>query len=192
VNFRGYEDKSYTAKIQAQYTDLIIMNKCELVSEDDYELVFDRVNDLNTDTPKVKFDQSVGLSADLVFGLETALFSGDTGDATHHYNEVDLIEIVVDNTPTPVTRTVFEELLNSLDKEDVFRVKGFVRLAEGLCILNWAFGRFTLEGVDERMGVGLRMTVMGVLDEGIGAVFAGRLGVERSCIQLIKRKNTRA
>ncbi len=31
VNFRGYEDTSYTAKLQAQYTDVILMNKCELV-----------------------------------------------------------------------------------------------------------------------------------------------------------------
>lgn len=31
VNFRGYEDTSYTAKLQAQYTDVILLNKHELV-----------------------------------------------------------------------------------------------------------------------------------------------------------------
>lgn len=31
VNFAGYEDTSYTAKLQAQYTDLIILNKVDLV-----------------------------------------------------------------------------------------------------------------------------------------------------------------
>lgn len=31
VNFKGYEDTSYTAKLQAKYTDLILMNKVELV-----------------------------------------------------------------------------------------------------------------------------------------------------------------
>lgn len=32
INFTGYEDTSYTAKIQAQYTDVILLNKHELVS----------------------------------------------------------------------------------------------------------------------------------------------------------------
>jgi G3E family GTPase len=31
VNFLGYEDTSYTAKIQAQFTDVILLNKIELV-----------------------------------------------------------------------------------------------------------------------------------------------------------------
>ena len=31
INFRGYEDTSYTAKMQAQYTDVILLNKHELV-----------------------------------------------------------------------------------------------------------------------------------------------------------------
>lgn len=30
-NFSGYEDTSFTAKLQAQYTDVILMNKWELV-----------------------------------------------------------------------------------------------------------------------------------------------------------------
>ena len=32
ANFRGYEDTSYTARMQAQYTDLILLNKHELVT----------------------------------------------------------------------------------------------------------------------------------------------------------------
>lgn len=32
VNFTGYEDTSYTAKMQAQYTDVILLNKHELVN----------------------------------------------------------------------------------------------------------------------------------------------------------------
>jgi len=30
VNFRGYEDTSYTAKMQAKYSDVILLNKHEL------------------------------------------------------------------------------------------------------------------------------------------------------------------
>ena len=31
VNFRGYEDTSYTARMQAKYSDVIVLNKHELV-----------------------------------------------------------------------------------------------------------------------------------------------------------------
>ena len=31
VNFTGYEDTSYTARMQAKYTDVILLNKHELV-----------------------------------------------------------------------------------------------------------------------------------------------------------------
>jgi len=34
VNFRGYEDTSYTAKMQAKYSDVILLNKHELVRPD--------------------------------------------------------------------------------------------------------------------------------------------------------------
>jgi G3E family GTPase len=219
VNFVGYEDRSYTAKLQAQYTDLIVMNKSELVSEDQYDLVLDRVNDLNTETPKIKFNKDDGFSPDLVFGLDTKLFM-DGGspeqNVNHHFNEVDLIQIVVDVSkekececnvaghlhPLPIpwtliTKEAFEILLNSLDKEDVFRVKGFIRLSlddyggqDDLWILNWAFGRFTLDRVEvDRKGLDIRMTVMGHLSNGIVAVFSEKLGVERACIEFINRGN---
>ena len=41
INFSGYEDKSYTAKIQAEYTDLILINKHEEVKEEELDHVLD-------------------------------------------------------------------------------------------------------------------------------------------------------
>ncbi|KAG5459775.1 MAG: hypothetical protein BJ554DRAFT_8268 [Olpidium bornovanus] len=68
-NFAGYEDTSYTARMQAQYTDVILLNKHEHLDE-----VLDRVNDLNTDTVKVRCEEKAGVHPDLVFGLDTKLF----------------------------------------------------------------------------------------------------------------------
>ena len=36
VNFIGYEDTSYTAKMQARYTDVILLNKHELVKASEF------------------------------------------------------------------------------------------------------------------------------------------------------------
>ncbi|KAJ3146752.1 hypothetical protein HDU89_006007 [Geranomyces variabilis] len=74
VNFRGYEDTSYTARLQAQYSDLILLNKHELVNERQLDDVIDRVNDLNTDTVKVHVDADKGIAPDLVFGIDSKLF----------------------------------------------------------------------------------------------------------------------
>ena len=43
VNFRGYQDTSYTAKMQAQYTDVLLLNKHDLVNERDLDHVLDHV-----------------------------------------------------------------------------------------------------------------------------------------------------
>jgi len=45
------------------------------VSERELDLVLDRVYDLNPDTPVIKMNGRNGVDPELVFGLDTALFS---------------------------------------------------------------------------------------------------------------------
>ncbi|KAJ3343268.1 hypothetical protein HDU93_009254 [Gonapodya sp. JEL0774] len=252
VNFMGYEDTSYTAKMQAKYSDVIVLNKWELVSPRAFDLVLDRVNDLNDLTPKIRSDRDMkGVDPDVVFGLDTRLFEeggeevvgGAGGDGGMHWDgEVDVVrvgrewvgarggsevdglggegnvgmhvvevcehdhnhnhdhsescvsgadteagagvgmvdtsvgdlqELSEDNAHGGLDPIAVTDFLSTLDKEEVFRVKGFVALRgpvdkEGLekrapqgsflstaplssggngavdmYILNWAFGRWT-------------------------------------------------
>ncbi|KAG0227985.1 hypothetical protein BGW42_002487 [Actinomortierella wolfii] len=211
VNFQGYEDVSYTAKLQAQYTDLILLNKHELVSERDMDRVMDRVNDLNTDTPKVLCYKDGGVSPDLMFGIDTKLFQleqrqhtglfsdktekehAEHGGHDHHENEVDLIQVLIEgedvSTHALSSKSKFEAFLKTLDKESVYRLKGLVRLTdvevdsqspegdsngdqprEGtLCIVNHAFGRWTITPIQrdlsdelDKKHVQVKITVMGL------------------------------
>ncbi|KAI8887335.1 cobW-domain-containing protein [Backusella circina FSU 941] len=178
-NFRGYEDTSYTAKLQAQYTDVILLNKHDSLNERQMDDVIDHVNVLNTDTPKVNIDKH-GVSPDLVFGLDTQLFkvAYNKGgkledmpfDPHHQENEVDLIQII--QSTSGVTGNLkldaFEAILKTMPKEDIYRIKGFIRLDEGkLFIVNHAFGRWTLTPVenedtlDNTKDVQVKVTVMG-------------------------------
>ncbi|KAJ3040678.1 hypothetical protein HDV00_010571 [Rhizophlyctis rosea] len=216
VNFTGYEDTSYTAKMQAKYTDVILLNKHELVTERQLDLVLDHVYHLNEDTPKLKCEGEHGVSPDLVFGLDTKLFSlaptasttksstdkewDGRMDLNHHYQEVDLITVADppiesehgcgegaqcghvlghghehqhshdndDHNPSPLTKESLETFLNTLSKDDIYRVKGLVRLQisaskDELHVLNWAFGRFTLTPIDStnREDIKVRVTLMG-------------------------------
>ncbi|KAJ3200196.1 hypothetical protein HDU82_009114 [Entophlyctis luteolus] len=115
VNFTGYEDTSYTAKMQAKYTDLILLNKHELstlsnmktkISERQFDILLDHVYELNEDTPKLKCNGTRGVSLDLLFGIDTKLFQLESAisekneqDLHHQENEVDLVRIMF---PPPV------------------------------------------------------------------------------------------
>ncbi|KAJ1904807.1 hypothetical protein LPJ81_002277, partial [Coemansia sp. IMI 209127] len=190
LNFCGYEDTSYTARMQAQYTDLILLNKWEQVSERQLDIVVDHVNELNTDTPKIRVDKDASIDPDVAFGIDTTLFKlsdnafvgnertaatteSVSGKLDHHSQEVDLIEIRRSWSGHDQTCLFspdeFTSFLKSLPADDVYRVKGIVRLAslvddeadstsavsttkghshspvsEGtLHIVNHAFGRYT-------------------------------------------------
>ncbi|KAG0311571.1 hypothetical protein BGZ99_010074 [Dissophora globulifera] len=184
-NFDGYADNSYTAQLQAKYTDLVLLTKHEGVSERDLDRVIDRVNDLNTDAPKVYVHVDKPVSPELIFGLDTKLFelqgamapNNQTfqeeldrhGKKSHHKNELDTMEVKCfsdrNNTLTgQLTLEKFETFLATLDKDEVYRLKGFVRLSgiaqEGsdqttssICVINHAFGKWTITPVPEKLNV---------------------------------------
>ena len=189
-----------------KFGDITVFLNKRQVTERQYDTVLDHVYHLNEDTPKLKCEGTSGVSPDLVFGLDTKLFSlspssDDTKDEwdgrmdrDHHYQEVDVITVA---DPTVegcegdkcghvlgheghehagdegargfLLREGLDKFLESLSKDDIYRVKGLVWLQEvgssdgSLYVLNWAFGRYTLTSVDSegRKDVRVRVTVMG-------------------------------
>ncbi|KAF8893296.1 CobW/HypB/UreG, nucleotide-binding domain-containing protein [Mucidula mucida] len=185
-NFTGYEDSSPTAMMQSSYTDIILINKWEHVSERQLDTVLDHLHTLNDTTPKVKCEPGGGVDPQLIFGLETKLFMDRVGyeDSTHH-DEVETVTLLRgtgqactnchheheekldahdDRCDDMISRDVLEAALNSLSKESIWRVKGFVRIRPDgdVLILNWAFGRYQLTtSKDGDAASGVRLTVMG-------------------------------
>ena len=145
LNFEAYKDTSYTAKIQTEYTDLILMNKHELVDQARYEKVLDWVNELNSTTPKLKTNKGL-IDFKYIFGLDRSLKLMPTvpSKAGHQHLDADLFEI---QTNKVFEINVIEELLKNLPKWDFFRIKGYLRSKDGGCglIINYVFGRYTIE-----------------------------------------------
>ncbi|KAI0329249.1 cobW-domain-containing protein [Cubamyces sp. BRFM 1775] len=209
-NFAGYEDTSPTAKMQASYTDVILINKWEHISERQLDILIDHLNTLNDTTPKVKCQGRAGVDPALVFGLDSTLFQLEDRDASaesavvdvQHHDEVETVTLLRGYSPSyvkaaathegcghadhshcnhahahaqaqdasaptddsPIVEEDLTTALSSLSKETVWRVKGFVRLARGLHILNWAFGRYELTAFDDPAGEhkgSVKLTVMG-------------------------------
>lgn len=144
VNFTGYVNKSYALRMQAKYTDLILINKHEGLDERTLEENLDDLYDINLDTPKIKTRRG-HIDPDIIFGLDSTLFlSAD--DATraeqlphdHHLTEVELVEFAPTQTYDVAD---LRARLRQFPKAAFYRIKGIVRVIGGtMAIINYAFG----------------------------------------------------
>ncbi|KAJ4987187.1 GTP-binding protein YjiA [Stagonosporopsis vannaccii] len=178
-NWKGYEDTSYTAKIQARYTDLIVLNKWELVDERRLEDVEDRILDLDVDPPIPRQKSSKGwVDKNIIFGLDAKLAkaveqpseNGHAHEHNHnHSSEVEVLSITLasDDSNGSVDTDKLAKLLETPTKDEVYRIKGVLYAStppessdkdiatfttangRGRYILNWAFGRWTFTHVPE-------------------------------------------
>ena len=141
-DWKGYEDTSYTAKMQARYTDLIVFNKWELVPERRYEDCLDRVGDLELQVATVKsergrVDQSVLLGLDSAFAKELdPLFNkhhdhdGHHDHSKDHQSEVEVLSITLlsDNIVNHgVNLESLETFLFSAPKDEIYRIKAILK-----------------------------------------------------------------
>ncbi|KAH7077322.1 CobW domain-containing protein [Paraphoma chrysanthemicola] len=176
-NWAGYEDTSFTAKMQARYTDLIVLNKHELVSERRLEDVEDKILALEVEPQIPRAKSSKGwVDKDIVFGLDARL-AGDVEvhkekhehEHDHaHASEIEVLSVTLssrDGTGS-VNIDALASLLAEPTKDEVYRIKGIlyadkapessdkeqdahrdVPQGRARYILNWAFGRWTFTPV---------------------------------------------
>ncbi|KAF3021065.1 hypothetical protein G7054_g14311 [Neopestalotiopsis clavispora] len=140
-NWKGYEDTSYTARIQARYTDLIVFNKWEVCDERRFDECLDRVGDLEVDIAWVKSDKG-RVPADVIFGVDGGLAQaleddgglvksghdhahGDDGDHKHdHQTEVEVLSVTLQGPKgAAVDATKLMALLKAAPKDEVYRIK---------------------------------------------------------------------
>jgi len=144
LNFEGYKDTSYTAKLQAETCDYILINKSELADEKKLDRVMDFVYELNPTTPKIKTDKGF-INPDIVFGIDTKLFSNLNKkiliDKDHYHKEVQIIEV---KTKKSFSDDFIKEFLKSLPAWDFYRIKGIINQKGKTILINYVFGRFEL------------------------------------------------
>lgn len=185
-NWAGYEDTSVTAKLQARYTDLVVFNKWEGVSERRFDECLDRLGDLEVQTPWVK-SQMGRVDKEVFLGLDgglSARFEGEGGGEAHahdhsHSSEVDVLGVTLTGRGTADVEKL-RELLAAALREEVYRIKGYVwanqvpkgsdgqatvtdgEPGDGKYILNWAFGRWNFTPVPGVQGEepAIRLTII--------------------------------
>jgi len=137
-NWKGYDDTSYTAKKQAEYTDLIVLNKWELVSERKLDECIDRILDIELDVPTAREKSDKGwVDKDLIFGLDAKLASlnPELQNGSHdrkdehshdHQSEVEVLSVTLSQPAggmSGVDLAKLEGLLSKAPKDEVYRIK---------------------------------------------------------------------
>ncbi|KAI1432645.1 CobW/HypB/UreG, nucleotide-binding domain-containing protein [Xylaria sp. CBS 124048] len=144
-NWAGYEDTSYTARLQARYTDLIIFNKWESCDERRFDEVRDRVGDLEVDVAWVKSDKG-RVPVGVIFGIDGGLARtltddhlepaekedhahdhGDKGHNDHQHDHQSEVEVLSVTLRGPAGAGVYGpklmSLLKAAPKDEVYRIK---------------------------------------------------------------------
>ncbi|AEO56846.1 hypothetical protein MYCTH_2302238 [Thermothelomyces thermophilus ATCC 42464] len=148
-NWKGYEDTSYTARLQARYTDLVVFNKWEGCGERRFDEVLDRLGDLEVDVAWVKSDKG-WVDAGVVFGIDGGLARGladdevkdrnhtadadgtghdkhDDHEKEHHQSEVEVLSIELkgggEEQGAAVDAEKLMNFLKSSPKDEVYRIK---------------------------------------------------------------------
>ncbi|RYO79682.1 hypothetical protein DL766_006708 [Monosporascus sp. MC13-8B] len=152
-NWRGYDDTSYTARIQARYTDLVVLNKWELCDERRLDECIDRLGDLEVDVAWVKSDRG-RVPVDVIFGIDGGLArsltqeeedpakSGagteghDHGHSHDHQSEVEVLSVTLrggggdgGREAAAVDAAKLMALLNAAPKDEVYRIKAVLTAA---------------------------------------------------------------
>ena len=145
MNWKGYEDTSYTARLQARYTDLIVLNKWEEAGEEKLDTVLDRLGDLEVDVGKVK-SRKGWVAKDVLLGLDSRMakmtapaqaIDGRDSQESHsqihaglsHDTEVEFLTVTLkcQERDAVLDMKSFSKLLTSALKDEVYRIKGIIR-----------------------------------------------------------------
>jgi G3E family GTPase len=138
VNFEGYKDLSLTARRQAQFTDLIVFNKVEMVSIDRKKSVVGFIRELNDSSPIVEAPQGV-LNPHLAFGITSAEKTWSQMSDDTHTHESHLTDESIGTVHFTHSGLMDKEKLSVLLAElptNIIRIKGFIQTHDGVYLVN--------------------------------------------------------
>ncbi|HEX2245075.1 MAG TPA: GTP-binding protein [Gammaproteobacteria bacterium] len=158
-----FPDLGRTTRMQVAAADLLLLNKVDLVAEEELEPLQAKLRELNPQAPIVPTRHGRVDSA-LLFGLTHSR----KVEPVHSIHQPEY-ESFVYRPARPLKRDCFEQFALGLDP-DVYRAKGFVHFPDGTYLFNYVNGRWDLEPLTEQES---------------GLVFIGR-GIKAKEVQILK------
>lgn len=139
ANFQAIDQLRDIYQIQTKMTDLIVLNKLELIDDQRKQSIIDIIRNLNDYSPIIEAHQGQ-VDPRLIFGIQLQDITQFQSDH-HHDNEHFHPDEYVFVSDTIFDKAVLVEKLKQLPPE-IIRVKGLVQFADQTQILNGAYRRF--------------------------------------------------
>jgi G3E family GTPase len=134
-----YPSLGHTGRVQIEVADIILINKTDLVKEDDMDKVQDAVEAVN---PAATIFRTTKCAIDVDLILDVNMEKKRPRTKKHvHENELGSFVYKSDRM---LDRTMLEGVLAELPT-DIFRAKGFFATEEDEFMLNFVFGRLDFE-----------------------------------------------
>jgi G3E family GTPase len=134
-----YPQIGQTERIQIAAADIILLNKVDLVSEEQLKEIATKLQQIN-EVAQMFPAKRCRIDPDLLFGIGR---TEQTIKPPHHVHQPEFTSFVYTTSAT-LTRGCFEEFADSLGA-DVARAKGFVHFPEAAYLFNFVAGRWDLE-----------------------------------------------
>ncbi|KJH70408.1 CobW family GTP-binding protein [Aliterella atlantica] len=129
----------HTERIQIAAVDIILLNKVDLVTEQQLYAIATKLGQIN-EVAQIISTQRCQIDPDLLFGIGR---TEATIKPPHHVHQPQYTSFAYTTSAT-LTRDCFAEFADNLG-EDVTRAKGFVRFPENTYLFNFVAGRWDLE-----------------------------------------------
>ncbi len=131
-----YPNTGHTGLMQIKSADTILVNKTDLVKEDEIKNTEKTLREINPEAEIIRtINSNVGMETLLKLHAEKAMASEE------HAHEMEFIAFVSKNK---ISKKAFEIFANSMP-ENIYRAKGFVILDNESYLFNYTAGKWNLE-----------------------------------------------
>ncbi|MBI2076363.1 MAG: GTP-binding protein [Candidatus Aenigmarchaeota archaeon] len=133
-----YPEIGITSRKQIEMADILLLNKTDLVAEEQLNAIESRVRKINGEAPLYK-TVKCNIPSALIFGIFTEKYV-----SKQNHKGIDDIESFVFTAVKIVDKNKFEGFVSALPR-DILRAKGFVNFPDGTYLFNYVNGRCDFE-----------------------------------------------
>jgi G3E family GTPase len=137
-----YPSVGHTMRMQIEAADTIILNKVDLVSENQLKAIADKLHSLN-EVASILRTKRGQVDTDLLFGIARERVEAQP----HHVHQPEFESFSYTSGAT-FNPQCFEEFADSLEA-DVYRAKGFIQFSQETYLFNFVAGRWDLERFEQ-------------------------------------------
>ncbi len=141
-SMKRFPSLGYTGRVQIEVADIILLNKTDLVSDEELTKIEDLIKGIN---PKAEIIRTTNcrIEPELILDLNMGKKPVERREHEHHIGEAGISHFTY-SSDRKLDKEKLENLLTSLPT-DIIRAKGFIMTKNDSFLVNFVFDRFDFE-----------------------------------------------